>query len=1013
MQNRISHYWNNIKKLGFQHCIALFVLAILSVAVLGVASVKQDEKSFAAIGRTTFWLCESGVTCGDFSTATGNALLDLMIDGSDEDIDGDGDGGLLGAEVHIAYPTNLVQINSVTFTGGCRFDNCMDLSENGTIKLLGASGPSDEGGRVITDEQVFARFDVTFLDDGSPVFGFTTSQVIDENEQVDDRFARSLTVTVGSGGAPQQPVNYCGDGSVGGTEECDDGNADNTDSCLNTCERAQCGDGFLEVGSFEQCDDGNVFSGDGCSSLCQREIVIPGGGPSCGDGVKDAGEECDDGDLIETDSCLSNCTWASCGDGYIYAVKEQCDDSNPFPGDGCSDLCQIEAPRTLTGIDLKLAPGWPEPVVYAGESLEILVIAGYSDKTFEDITHDPGTEYVTGNHFIAWVAGGSIVGGRQSGQVNIRANYEDQVDRLTITNLGYRIEIDIDEPFEQCKPSPDGLTITCDYEDDDGGGRTPTQEPEEPEGPGPLHPSSPENETDIAENVVNTTSGGGYVAQPVELPENVTIIDNCKANYSNTKDSDGDGLSDRTECYLNVDVDDVDSDGDSCWDGDELNQFYTHPLESDCNIQVQVEEKVLITDPHPGWIIQKLDVAGIAPETSESVGVVVFAAEHRLLKEVTELIELLNEELNDSEKTLEHITELKEENLSVLEAFLESNEDYAYDDMTEVVVGFREAVEAVTRTRFSEPLFVESLDAFNELKQDSVHLGNTSDLSDIAVGDQMAKNFQLNSNEVLINNKLYDMVAIAHLPEGETLSSAPVRFSMDSDLNVQKPIPRSIGGEDIPQEVALKNSLIPHVLAQVDGNTIEIAIEDSRPIVAGDSEFGSQVFAIWNSIVLASSVIADSEQGSFAIQAPRNLSKNESHRVTLYALKTDDEGRKLRSESVDVFFAITPTFLITTSNFSISLLVLALALALYMFIRRLRKRNEAAWGIAGGGSMPGSPDVPPVPMAGGAELTAEDVLEELADEAKGAKIEEMSASEGIEEAVEEAVEKEKELVGVE
>jgi cysteine-rich repeat protein len=50
----------------------------------------------------------------------------------------------------------------------------------------------------------------------------------------------------------------CGDGVVQICEECDDGNANNHDDCLNTCELPTCGDGILhDQGSgYESCDEG-------------------------------------------------------------------------------------------------------------------------------------------------------------------------------------------------------------------------------------------------------------------------------------------------------------------------------------------------------------------------------------------------------------------------------------------------------------------------------------------------------------------------------------------------------------------------------------------------------------------------------------------------------------------------------------------------------------------------------------------------------------------------------------
>ena len=68
----------------------------------------------------------------------------------------------------------------------------------------------------------------------------------------------------------------CGDNVTDTGEECDDANLDNTDCCTNTCEDAECGDGFLLAAicpgiTPEECDDGNTSAGDTCSSTCQIE----------------------------------------------------------------------------------------------------------------------------------------------------------------------------------------------------------------------------------------------------------------------------------------------------------------------------------------------------------------------------------------------------------------------------------------------------------------------------------------------------------------------------------------------------------------------------------------------------------------------------------------------------------------------------------------------------------------------------------------------------------------------
>lgn len=68
-------------------------------------------------------------------------------------------------------------------------------------------------------------------------------------------------------------ISVCGDGVLGADEECDDGNLDNTDACLDNCVQATCGDGVVCPGCGEQCDDGNILDGDNCSD-CKYEKVL-------------------------------------------------------------------------------------------------------------------------------------------------------------------------------------------------------------------------------------------------------------------------------------------------------------------------------------------------------------------------------------------------------------------------------------------------------------------------------------------------------------------------------------------------------------------------------------------------------------------------------------------------------------------------------------------------------------------------------------------------------------------
>jgi cysteine-rich repeat protein len=123
----------------------------------------------------------------------------------------------------------------------------------------------------------------------------------------------------------------CGDGVVNAGEECDDGNDDNTDDCVEGCMTASCGDGF--VGPGEGCDDGNMVDDDACGNDCAPL--------SCGDGIIQQGEVCDDGNTDNTDDCLDTCAAPSCGDGYVWANNEPCDDGNTDNTDDCLDTCEL------------------------------------------------------------------------------------------------------------------------------------------------------------------------------------------------------------------------------------------------------------------------------------------------------------------------------------------------------------------------------------------------------------------------------------------------------------------------------------------------------------------------------------------------------------------------------------------------------------------------------------------------------------------------------------------------
>ena len=73
--------------------------------------------------------------------------------------------------------------------------------------------------------------------------------------------------------------------------------------------------------------------------------------PDCGDGSVEPPEQCDDGNSSDLDACLSTCVLASCGDGFVRAGVEVCDDGvNDNSYNGCAPGCAALGPRCGDGL---------------------------------------------------------------------------------------------------------------------------------------------------------------------------------------------------------------------------------------------------------------------------------------------------------------------------------------------------------------------------------------------------------------------------------------------------------------------------------------------------------------------------------------------------------------------------------------------------------------------------------------------------------------------------------------
>ena len=382
----------------------------------------------------------------------------------------------------------------------------------------------------------------------------------------------------------------------------------------------------------------------------------------CGNGIVNEKEECDNGiNDGSYNTCNSDCTIAAhCGDSVTNSdiSNETCDDGNSDNSDACLNSCLINENYkvTLSRIAFSLVPN----TITTGSSSQAIVTATYSDGSSKNVTSpssNPGTSYDSSNSGIANETCGtcSSIKGLSSGYATITATYTD--GEITVSNSA-------------------GLTVSETRNEE------PIVEPVVEEVVEPVveeaetHPSAPtETETTIEIATTIIEQSVPITGSSIDVPTTPSD-DQCMQTSSNEIDTDGDGLTDRTECYLEISPDNVDTDSDGCWDGAEINQFYTDPKNgNDCNITEKTEQYVVISDPQPGWVVSSLDISGITPRLSKNVDLVAFSSEYKELKAVIEALENLdNKNLDKLESAI-----LK------LEAFLDTYIAYEYSTLSNAV----------------------------------------------------------------------------------------------------------------------------------------------------------------------------------------------------------------------------------------------------------------------------------------------------------------------------------------
>ncbi|HIF99780.1 MAG TPA: DUF4215 domain-containing protein [Myxococcales bacterium] len=172
---------------------------------------------------------------------------------------------------------------------------------------------------------------------------------------------------------------FCADGAVALSEECDDENLLDLDGCSSTCriEESYLFQGIAQGGTVEFVVDGVTIpivtlAGETPSDVALKmanaigaDITLNGLGVlahAVGDSVVVSGNLTS---TVITDLGLT------CGDGLLAPI-EQCDDANLVDLDGCSSTCRVETSYVFQGV----AQGGTVEFVVEGEIITISTVAG-------------------------------------------------------------------------------------------------------------------------------------------------------------------------------------------------------------------------------------------------------------------------------------------------------------------------------------------------------------------------------------------------------------------------------------------------------------------------------------------------------------------------------------------------------------------------------------------------------------------------------------------------------------
>lgn len=230
------------------------------------------------------------------------------------------------------------------------------------------------------------------------------------------------------------------------------------------------------------------------------------------------------------------------------------------------------------------------------------------------------------------------------------------------------------------------------------------------------------------------------------------------------------------------------------------------------------------------------------------------------------------------------------------DGFLDSEEifDYAMDPKTPdktiprdvvVITNFQDGSKTADATLLVKGFGITAGDAVRIVAEDP-ESGTTITLGTTYLDD--TRKFLLVS-EIPLLDGLYYLYAIEYQgirQMSERGRSEKILITVDSTIVVTSPSPEKLADQIITEKNIQEGE--------------SLSIDDPVPLLHGRSSAGNVVFVIWKSLLLTSTLLADTTAGEFVSIPPRAL-EDENHELYLYSVRPGDF---VRSPDVRVSFTV-------------------------------------------------------------------------------------------------------------